>query len=148
MHSVQRVFWKLTPPLICFINVSKYIFMLQVRVNKRENRNDATDIFGLMLTLFNRLLDALPPEYLVQISSEIRIRIFHHAWGNFQIYGVQITENSFVNQMLTPFTCCQKIPVSYHHIPGSGKLLNPGTTFLKIFFPQLEEGDMDSMDYF
>ena len=118
MHSVQRVFWKLTPPLICFVNVSKYIFMLQVRVNKRENRNDATDIFGLMLTLFNRVLDALPPEYLVQISSEIRIRIFPHAWGNFQIYGVQITENAFVNQILTPFTCCQK---SHSFLPSHSR---------------------------
>ena len=113
--------------------------MPQVRVNKRENKNDVTDIFGLMLTLSNRVLDVLPQEYLVQFFSEIRIiRIFHHDWGNFQIYGVQITKNAFVSQILTmpPLPVAENPTVSYHHISGRGKLLIPqASLFWKSFSP-------------
>ena len=62
----------------------------------------------------------------------------------FQIYSVKITENTFVNQKMLPFTHAPKqnsAPGLYHYSSSRREFhIPPEQRFLTIFFPEQKEG--------
>lgn len=87
-HTLQGESFKINPtPPICDVNFLKNIFIIQVRLNMRKNRNNSTmlwiDLKGWLLIYFYRLLRALSQKYLssflLNFSSSLKFSLHKYS---------------------------------------------------------------------